>query len=133
MDSGNIISDETFYTQSQIMVEKVHELLPKVRELFPPLFDSVCRMFRQKENTKYSSFCVCVYATFAAKLSSRSINQKKIGTKNTKIGLGVNRVTCKNLLWGSLVRVWPNIKRQLITSDPVTVVMNQFPELKGPL
>ncbi len=25
LDSGNIISDETFYTQSQIMVEKVPE------------------------------------------------------------------------------------------------------------
>ncbi len=25
LDSGNIVSDETFYTQSQIMVEKVPE------------------------------------------------------------------------------------------------------------
>ncbi len=57
LDSGNIISDETFYTQSQIMVEKVPEFLaeslclrqgmvtrdrwcrhlPKIRELFPHL------------------------------------------------------------------------------------------------
>ncbi len=49
------ISDETFYAQSQIMVENVpappdegREILPKIRVHFPPLFDSVRRMFRQK-------------------------------------------------------------------------------------
>ncbi len=41
--NNNIFSDETFYTQSQIMVEKVPEFT-----FFPPLFDSVHRMFHQK-------------------------------------------------------------------------------------
>ncbi len=31
----------------QGMVTKA-EILPKIRELFPPLFDSVCRIFHQK-------------------------------------------------------------------------------------
>ncbi len=54
LDSGNISSDKTFYTQSQIMVEKVTIPWRRQRDsaensgTFPPLFDSVCRMFRQK-------------------------------------------------------------------------------------
>ncbi len=44
MDSGNIISVEG------------REILPKIRELFPPLFDSVCGMFHQKKN-EYVILC----------------------------------------------------------------------------
>ncbi len=33
---------------NMLQIDEGREILPKIRELFPPLFDSVCRMFRQK-------------------------------------------------------------------------------------
>ncbi len=45
LDSGNIISDETFYTQSHIIVEKVPEFLAE--SLYYPLMkaERFCRKF----------------------------------------------------------------------------------------